>query len=768
MGSDGKRTEPPPGPIFVDRKLKDLDSNQIYLRARFQDSKGAVVRGWVFESNPRDDKDKILAWVGGSGVEDADAESQSEDTDDVDIDELAVPATDSEFVQKHRLSLANMPNLQHPGFADEKISPIRAFPNASGKMGTVPEEQPEQAQRQAGQAQTKGQGHASPAKKQSTLENIPTVEPDARLQTNRVLEFPPGGPASQPALAPGQTRSGAVYQPMGEKGTSSNAVVSSESKSIDNIPPPPPPSVSTGVPPPPPMGAGAGIPPPPPCATGGVPPPPPCATGGVPPPPPGATGGVPPPPPGGSGVPPPPPGLLPPGVPPAPGLGAVPGFPGMLMNASNLPTRDAPAQPTKALKKLQWEVVSLDAVEGTLWERTLREVDFDRAAFDELFQKANVRRRKKKKKKGGDSGVGGTGRTVSLLESKREVNISIALSAFPVKMEMVIEAIRDINLNILTRERLPNLIGILPTEEEEKKIHMYNGDPKRLTMPSRFQYEMCKIHHIRKRLKQVLFIKMLDATTARIKQEIMLLRRAVEMVHSNEDLHRVMHLVLTLGNHMNQGTNKGNCYAFHISLLRKLNVTKAANKLSLLDWIVEWLHKKQPLALRFTQQLRQISVGSGDRSVSDAAKIQTDNLVVSLTSLRNKLKELGRDLRDIRQQEEKESTRAAKSGGSSVSRDPSPAPRSRFYNALVQQWLAAAKVSKKLDREYNEMVKVFERARKFYAAHDIEKPEDFLLVFSEFVAGVDQAHFEYKARRRRQLRMEKAEQQMVSLRISAS
>jgi len=43
-----------------------------------------------------------------------------------------------------------------------------------------------------------------------------------------------------------------------------------------------------------------------------------------------------------------------------------------------------------------------------------------------------------------------------------------------------------------------------------------------------------------------------------------------------------------------------------------------------------------------------------------------------------------------------------------------------------------------LDKMYNKMIESFNASKKFFACNDIEKPEDLLLIFSEFNALFDQ------------------------------
>mmetsp|Transcript_27538 Transcript_27538/g.66967 ORF Transcript_27538/g.66967 Transcript_27538/m.66967 type:complete len:511 (-) Transcript_27538:332-1864(-) len=481
------------------------------------------------------------------------------------------------------------------------------------------------------------------------------------------------------------------------------------------------------------------------------------------------------------------------GIPPPPGMGGIPPPPGMALPAfgalpakPQLEPREELPKPSKPLKKLHWEPVELDELKDTLWETTLKNLEFDMVDFDKLFQKAV---RKKKKKKTPGSAKKSVPKSVSLLESKREVNISIALNAFKMTVERLCDSITHIELHVLNPERLISLIKILPNEEEEKAVGKFKGDPSQLTKPSLFQYEMCKIPHIRKRLEQVLFMSTLDSRTTVMRVNIKLVWHALRAILKNPNIHKIMHLVLTIGNYMNHGNRKGNAHGFHISLLQKLNVTKSTTGLSLMDWLVNHLARKDAKILKFTSDFRKLykptekktkekDVGINEEpalSLDDAARVETDVILQGLSALRGKLKELGKDLKNMAKEEEKakaevmrrksslkrgqqnatlsspNSPTSARTSATST-REPSPVPTNHFYKAMVSQFIGAAKKSKKLDQMYNDMIKTFNRLKRFLGVKDIEKPEDLLEIFSEFLAAFDQAVYDLKAREKKRQR----------------
>uniref|UniRef100_A0A7S3YIN5 FH2 domain-containing protein n=1 Tax=Lotharella globosa TaxID=91324 RepID=A0A7S3YIN5_9EUKA len=882
--------------IYVDRKIRDLNGKQVFLRVAATDGR----EGWVFEANPSNPKDKVLICLTQGGMVEGDT-SSSDDDEDHDIDNISISTitkSDSKLVQSHqalarRLSMGVLlgGTVGHKGDPDHEYGAPASIPSPPARNTNVP-------QSPSSVANATPYAHSprlideddhphhtpiatpprndknfpvhpmptpSPKTKNTTTGSQPKITITPARTSARAYAVNPQGPSDEKnppdppsrAPAPGHTsaaaplkrtyrtsskavidpapkRSGVPPPGPGDGGVPSRREQGNPSRtSAAGNPPPPgtagiaalPPDTGVGVPQPPgiadgvpgPPGMGAGIPPPPmgsgipPPPGGGIPPPP--VMGGIPPPP--GMGGIPPPPgmegipppPGMGGIPPPPGigGIPPPpgmnGIPPPPGMGGIPLPPGLALNLNagpQLKPREPLSKPQKPLKKLHWEPVKLTELEGTLWDDTLKNVEFDKDRFSALFQRAVKKKKKKKKRATSSERRGGAAKQISLLDSKREVNISIALNAFKMSVEMLCEAITHIKLDVLTPERLNALIKILPNEEEEKACRKFEGDRSQLSKPSLFQYEMCKIKHIGKRLEQVLFMTTLDAKTQEIVNGITLVKKALDRVQRSKPLHKIIHLVLTIGNYMNYGTRKGNVHGFHVSLLRKLNVTKSTEGTSLIDWVIEHLVKNDRALLKFTQEFKGLnrkpeSKGGNDNSgkasqaadiqpdmtLDEAAKVETEMILQALSKLRGKLKELGRDLKKMAQ-EDNEAKRAAerrrrekgqlevtnkvnpvgsprsatqpKISSRSSTRETTPAPPNHFYKAMISQFLRAAKKSKSLDKMYNKMIESFNASKKFFACNDIEKPEDLLLIFSEFNALFDQAVFDMKQRMKRRKR----------------
>ncbi|EFC44975.1 diaphanous-related formin [Naegleria gruberi] len=397
---------------------------------------------------------------------------------------------------------------------------------------------------------------------------------------------------------------------------------------------PPPPGDMTGVPPPP--GSTGFVPPPPggvsdsvplpPGSTGFVPPPPGGLTGGVPPPP-GMTGvppppgsGIPlppgvgvPPPPGMTGVPPPPGGgvPLPPGsTPPPPGsfLPPPPGFmkpPNAMPALPKLPDFKSNAK----LRAFHFGNIQNKSVPETIFAKfkiidqthtILR--DLDTAEFEETFGiKA--------------SATPGTGTTaepkkekITLIDGKRSHNISLQLGSLRgIPYPKLKQAILELDESVVTPNNISTIKQIVPTEEESQLCVDYEGDRDELQVADLFFIEMHGIPKMVDRCEAWEFKMKFDEVIAGIEPVIGNIRKACAELESCDQFHKILGVILTLGNFLNSSSKKV-AYAFKMASLAKLSDTKAANgKSSLLTYLVKFIQEKYPELETFYEGLTSVS-----------------------------------------------------------------------------------------------------------------------------------------------------------------
>jgi len=156
-GKDGNVVTLPHDPFYVDKRIRDLNSKQVFLHVKIEETQAmaatssssspatdeakapVAIQGWVFEANPMDHKDKILVCLtennGDDDDDDDDDEDEDYDLDNVNIASMPSGISDSasRLVQHHekqvrRLSVAitSLPtatqhSLPMPLYVDEAI-----------------------------------------------------------------------------------------------------------------------------------------------------------------------------------------------------------------------------------------------------------------------------------------------------------------------------------------------------------------------------------------------------------------------------------------------------------------------------------------------------------------------------------------------------------------------------------------------------------------------------------------------------------------------
>ncbi|XP_008287003.1 FH2 domain-containing protein 1-like [Stegastes partitus] len=244
---------------------------------------------------------------------------------------------------------------------------------------------------------------------------------------------------------------------------------------------------------------------------------------------------------------------------------------------------------------------------------------------------------------------------LSILDSKRGMNVGIFLKQFKRSNHSIVDDIRHGNSKAFGAEPLRELLKLLPESEEVKKLKTYRGDVSKLPLADSFLYLLVELPRQFPSFMVLIF---------RGVQEAELL--------SCEQLHAVLHLVLQAGNILNAGGYAGNAVGFKLSSLLSLADTKA-NKpgMNLLHFVALEAQKTDknllefPLRLGHVQAAARISVETLDadlqwltsrtRSVEESVQRDTE-LLQQLDDFLQDATSCLCSLRGGRQQLEKESS----------------------------------------------------------------------------------------------------------------
>ncbi|XP_029931800.1 FH2 domain-containing protein 1-like [Myripristis murdjan] len=337
-----------------------------------------------------------------------------------------------------------------------------------------------------------------------------------------------------------------------------------------------------------------------------------------------ATPGPPPPPP--PPAPPPPP---PPPPPLAPGLGD-PG--GGLMRK-------------KRVRSFFWKTIPEDQVRGraNLWTQgqvQQQRFQIDVQTIEELFGHNDCQ-----SKAGAPPTRGGKTRgsfrenrdEVSILDSKRGMNVGIFLKQFKRSNQAIVDDIRHGNSAAFGAEPLRELLKLLPETEEVRKLSSYRGDVSRLSLADSFMFLLTQLPSYSVRIEALLLKEEFPAASEAMKRDIKTLRSATRELLGCQELHAVLHLVLQAGNILNAGGYAGNAVGFKLSSLLSLADTKS-NKpgMNLLHFVALEAQKKDDKLLEFPGKLQH---------VQSAARISVETLDADLQLLTSRLRSVEENVR---------------------------------------------------------------------------------------------------------------------------
>ncbi|MEE6461245.1 hypothetical protein FKM82_001241 [Ascaphus truei] len=291
----------------------------------------------------------------------------------------------------------------------------------------------------------------------------------------------------------------------------------------------------------------------------------------------------------------------------------------------------------KRMRSFFWKTIPEEQVRGktNIWTMAARQHQYqiDTKTIEELFgqqveAKSGVIRRNGSSK----SSFREAKEEVSVLDSKRSMNIGIFLKQFKKSAGQLIEDIRHGKCDLYESEALQDLLKLSPEAEELKKLKAFSGDIAKLSLADSFMYLLIQVPNYSLRIEAMVLKKEFSPSYSSLCKAMMVIRLATKEVMSCEQLHSILFLVLQAGNIMNAGGYAGNAVGFKLSSLLRLADTKA-NKpgMNLLHFVTLEAQKKDATLLTFSENLLH---------VHEAARISIDNIEAEFQSLSTKTKSL--------------------------------------------------------------------------------------------------------------------------------
>ncbi|GKB09135.1 formin-like protein 3 [Tanacetum coccineum] len=250
----------------------------------------------------------------------------------------------------------------------------------------------------------------------------------------------------------------------------------------------------------------------------------------------------------------------------------------------NKETGDSDAARTK-LKPFFWDKVNAVQGRSMVWHH-LRDgsFQFDEETMVGLFGYVAAQNKKERAKI--DVNIQSPTKFVQLIEVKKSQNLAILLKALNVTTEQVCDAVKK--GTELPAELIATLLKMAPTQDEELKLRLYNGDINQLGPSERFLKNLVEIPHAFKRLEALLFMSSVHEDYNMAKESFATLEVACNKLRSSRLFLRLLEAVLKTGNRMNDGTFRGGAQAFKLDTLLKLSDVKGTDgKTTLLSFVVQ-------------------------------------------------------------------------------------------------------------------------------------------------------------------------------------
>nr|XP_029516712.1 FH2 domain-containing protein 1-like [Oncorhynchus nerka] len=143
------------------------------------------------------------------------------------------------------------------------------------------------------------------------------------------------------------------------------------------------------------------------------------------------------------------------------------------------------------------------------------------------------------------------GPEVSLLDSKRSMNVGIFLRQFKTAVQEIVE---DIRQGVGTRygaEKLSELCKLLPDADEEARLKRFKAERSGLGEPDLFMILLVEVPSFRLRLDAMILQEEFDPAVTSLCLAARCLREAARELLSCPELHSILRLVLKAGNYMN-------------------------------------------------------------------------------------------------------------------------------------------------------------------------------------------------------------------------
>jgi diaphanous 1 len=287
------------------------------------------------------------------------------------------------------------------------------------------------------------------------------------------------------------------------------------------------------------------------------------------------------------------------------------------------------ATPKKKMKALFWTKVKGSSMENTVW-MTLNDTKLDTADLEnDFFDLAKEQAAEKKRNGGKDVVVAAVEgvkvkekpKFITLLDARRNQSVCIALARFKMTPSEMRRKFINFDPTFTCAENTQKLSIIIPEAEEIVIMKDYDGDIGMLGKAEKYYVELIKIPRLKQRMECSAITQTFYDSLKDMQGKVEQFNDAAEQVKSSAMLLGVLEVVMSIGNHMNGATNRGQAHGFQLDVLSKIAQVKSSDrkKGTLMNFLVKQVAKHKKRCFEFPTELTTVP------KVCEISLIQFDN-----------------------------------------------------------------------------------------------------------------------------------------------
>lgn len=269
---------------------------------------------------------------------------------------------------------------------------------------------------------------------------------------------------------------------------------------------------------------------------------------------------------------------------------------------SHAPVWIAPVPiPSRPMKVWNWSKIPFHSVRGTIWDTVKDVIGTSSVTARVSFSQLEDSFYSPTPLSTSYFSAHAASRKVSLLSTQRSQKIEIFLRSLHLSANVntIVNAIVEVDLAILSLERVKQLLELLPTRDEITMLQGFcegKGACAALAPPDEFLLRLHGIPEVSSRLAVIFNALFISECVERCSPEVTTLCCAMDQIRSSRRWPVFLATAMTVGNFVNgRSVARGNAAGIHLSSLLLMRDTKAStvaaarNSPSLLDFVLNCL-----------------------------------------------------------------------------------------------------------------------------------------------------------------------------------